>query len=334
MKRHPSNRTIAAALLGGAALLFLLILSIDAVAQEPEAASPAVEAETSAGDTEARKQKILANLKLRFDQLRERDVSIAGLEPSGIPGLDQGVLIAGERQQQLFLVTPDDSKLYFVAGPPIDVSRSVDEVQAELDKKEEEAAMQAVERRRQLEESISERPQRGNPEAPVTIVEFSDFQCPYCARGATTIEQVLEKYPEDVKFSYLHFPLDFHPWAKPSAIAAHCAAQQDEGAFWKLHDAYFEDQGEFNPDNVIDKTRELLSGTDVDLEEWAVCAADTTSEAYKAAEQLVEADMELGKELGVSGTPGFFVNGRFLNGAQPLNAFESAISEAKEDPKL
>ena len=81
----------------------------------------------------------------------------------------------------------------------------------------------AAEKRDKLNESIVGLPARGNPEAPVTIVEFSDFQCPYCARGASTMDQLLEKYPNDVKLVFKHFPLGFHKWAKPAAIASRSA---------------------------------------------------------------------------------------------------------------
>jgi len=303
---------ILAAVLGG----IFLVSTLNVLAEE--------------SDNEARKEKILANLKLEFEQLRDMELTISKLEPSTIPGIDEGILMSGGRQQ-IFLVSPDDKKLYFVAGPPIDVSRSGEEIAAEMKKIEEEKVREAADRRRELDESIAGRAMRGNPEAPVTIVEFSDFQCPYCARAFATVEEVLEKHPEDVKFTYLHFPLDFHPWAKPSAIAAACAAEQDQDAFWKLHDAYFSNQGEFNQENVLTKTKEIIADTGLDMEKWSSCAEDTSSEAYKAAAARVDADMAFGKKLGVTGTPGFFINGRFLNGSQPLEVFESTISEAKGD---
>lgn len=281
-------------------------------------------------DVEARKAKILANLKLQFEQLRDMELTISKLEPSPMPGIDEGILMSGGRQQ-IFLVSPDDTKLYFVAGSPIDVSRSGEEVEAEMKKLEEEKVREAADRRQELDESIAGRAMRGNPDAPVSIVEFSDFQCPYCARAFATVEEVLKKHPEDVKFTYLHYPLDFHPWAKPSAIAAACAAEQDKDVFWKLHDAYFSNQGEFNQENVLTKTKEIIADTGLDMEKWSTCAEDSSSEAYKAAAARVDADMAFGKKLGVTGTPGFFINGRFLNGAQPLDVFESTISEAKGD---
>ena len=285
-------------------------------------------------DAEARKARILANLKLTFPQLEEVDVTVGEIEPSGFEGLEQGFFTMRSPrgpQRQEFLVATDDSKLFLISAPPIDVSRSAEEIAAELAKREAEEAERSAERQAELESSIVGMPARGNPEAPVLIVEFSDFQCPYCARGAETVEQILAKYPDDVKFVFKHFPLGFHPWAKPASIAAHCAGKQNQEAFWTLHDEYFDNQKQLNPENVLSKSREYLAESGIDMEAWAVCAEDQGSEEYKAAAALVDADMALGQKLGVSGTPGFFVNGEFLSGAQPLAAFEPLIAKAKSE---
>jgi protein-disulfide isomerase len=283
-------------------------------------------------DPEARKARILANLKLAFPQLESMNVTMGEIESTDFPGLDRGSFSLTARQgtqNQEFFVTSDDTQLYLISGQPVDVSRSAEDIQAELDRREQEATQQAAERRKELESAVAGRPVRGNPDAPVLIVEFSDFQCPFCARGANTVEQILEKHGDDVRFVFKHFPLNFHPWAKPASIATHCAAQQDDEAFWTLHDQYFANQKQINPGNVIAKSKEYLAGSGIDMAAWAVCAEDTSSEEYKAAAAAVEADMAFGQKMGVSGTPGFFVNGEFLNGAQPLQAFEPLIAKAK-----
>lgn len=285
------------------------------------------------GDSEARKAKILANLKLTYPTLGQPGVTVTmgELKPSAYAGLDEGTFtLKSQRgeQQQLFLVSSDDTKFYLVSAQ-IDVSRSEAEIQTEIAKREEAEAKKATEMAAKLDQSTAGLPVRGNPNGPVTIVEFSDFQCPYCSRGADTMEQVLEKYGEDVKFVFKHFPLNFHPWAKPAAIASHCAGLQDHDAFWTLHDKYFEDQKEINPGNVLAKSKEYLAGSDIDMGKWSICAENKESEEYKAAAKVVDEDMALGQQLGVSGTPGFFVNGQFLNGAVPLAQFEPLIEKAK-----
>ncbi len=183
-------------------------------------------APASAQDVDAaRKARILANLKLAYPQLEKMNVVMGELGPSEYQGLDEGSFtIQSQRSQtQRFFVSKDDKKLYLISGNPVDVSRSEEDIQAEIKKREEQEAQQAAERKSQLEEAIAGLPVRGNPEAPVTIVEFSDFQCPYCSRGANTVEELLKKHGDDVKFVFKHFPLGFHPWAKPAAIASHCA---------------------------------------------------------------------------------------------------------------
>jgi len=280
-------------------------------------------------DAGARKEQILANLKLQFPQLEKAQLTMGEISASDFAGLDRGSFTIVGRGDQHFFVTNDNTKLWMIGAQPIDVSKSTDELAAEIAKREAAKAAEAAARVQTLNDAIAGEPVRGNPDGSITIVEFSDFQCPYCTRGADTVEQLLEKYPNDVKFVFKHFPLGFHNWAKPAAIAANCAGDQNDEAFWMLHDKYFEDQGQINKDNVLDKSKEYLAGSGLDMAKWSTCAEDNESAEYKAVAAEVDADMALGKSLGVSGTPGFFVNGTFLNGAQPLAAFEPLIQSAK-----
>ena len=278
-----------------------------------------------------RKEQILENLKYKIPQLRETYIVMGEIIESEIDGLDEGSFSINGRQTYKYLVTEDNEKLFLLAADPIDVSMSADEIAGAMEEERKAEALAALERAQELNAFAAGMPVRGNPDAPVTILEFSDFQCPYCARGFTTIEQLLEKYPDDVKFVYLHLPLGNHPWAKPAAIASVCAAQQDDEAFWTLHDSYFRNQRSLNPNNVLEKSREFLAGSAIDFDTWSICAGDTESEAYQGASMAVESSMETAGKFGVSGTPGFFVNGHFLNGAQPLETFEELIRQIKED---
>ena len=305
MQRSIRMLSVAAVVLG----LFLLALTPAAMADE-------------------RSDKILSNLQLKFPQLDSMSITMGEITPTDFDGLHQGSFTIPGRGTQNFLVSADDSKLYLV-NDPIDVSRSGAEIEAELAKRAEAEAVKATELASKLEAAVEGVPMRGPADAPVTIVEFSDFQCPYCTRGANTVEEIMKKYDGDVRFVFKHFPLDFHKWAKAASIAAHCAGNQNDDAFWKLHDAYFANQRALTPENVVSKSEEYLAGTSVDMGQWKTCAADTNSDEYKAASAAVDADMELGKSLGVSGTPGFFVNGHFLNGAQPITTFEPIIEKAR-----
>lgn len=287
---------------------------------------PAATADAEPNNTDERKAQVLSNLQLQFPQLAELAPDMGDFTATDFDGLDHGSFtVRGQTQQ--FLIASDNSSLYMIAGDPIDVSKTSEEIEMAMQEKAAEEAKAAEERVAELAAAVEGEPYRGASDAPVTIVEFSDFQCPFCTRGAATMEQVLEKYEGKVKFVFKHFPLGFHPWARPAAIAAECAANQDAKAFWMLHDKYFEEQKALTPENVMEKSREFL-GDSINIATWTACAEDTDTEEYKAAASSVDADMALGQKLGVSGTPGFFVNGQFLNGAQPLEAFEPLIAEA------
>ncbi len=285
---------------------------------------------SSADDLSSERQtRILANLKFQIPQLRDLQVVMGEIVASEHGGLDEGSF-GVNGQQYHFLVTGDDTRLFMLAGEPLDVSMSSEDIAAALDEEQRAAALAEHEVHLELAAFAEGMPVRGNPNASVTIFEFSDFQCPYCARAFTTVEQILERYPNDVKFVFLHYPLPNHPWAKPAAIATICAAEQDDEAFWALHDGYFRDQDDVNVGNVLAIGGDFLeaSGRDVDMAVWTNCASNAESETYQAAAIEVEQSLAAGNTYGVSGTPGFFVNGKFVNGAQPIETFEVVIDEA------
>jgi len=159
---------------------------------------------------------------------------------------------------------------------------------------------------------------KGPANAPVEIIEFSDFQCPFCQRANPTVTEVLKTYGGRVHFVYRHFPLSNHPNARPAAEASQCAAEQ--GKFWEYHDVLFA-----NPSRLADSDlKQHAAGLGLDASKFNACV-DTHK--YKAQ---VEADMQAGEEAGVNGTPAFFVNGRVLTGAQPFDAFKRVIDEELE----
>ncbi len=160
---------------------------------------------------------------------------------------------------------------------------------------------------------------RGPAEAPVTIVEFSDYQCPFCKRAEPTIARVLERYPEDVRFVYRHFPLErIHPQARGAARAALCA--QAQGRFWELHARIFESPGTLSEDDL----QRYADEVGLDRDAFQTCLADP------ATDDLVQRDLDDGEAAGVTGTPAFFVNGVFVSGAQPFETFEALIERELE----
>ncbi|MFK7989298.1 MAG: serine/threonine protein kinase PknE [Sandaracinaceae bacterium] len=162
---------------------------------------------------------------------------------------------------------------------------------------------------------VGNSPAEGPSDALVTIVVFSEFQCPFCNRVRPTLDQVQERYGRDVRIVFKHNPLPFHSDAMPAAEAAsEVYARRGSEAFFRYHDRLFENQRELTRDNLIAWARE---------ENVAVGPA-LDDHRHRSA---IEADQTLARSLGASGTPSFFINGRNLRGAQPFPAFQSVIDE-------
>lgn len=155
---------------------------------------------------------------------------------------------------------------------------------------------------------------RGSPEAPITIVEFSDYQCQFCGRVEATLKNILKKYEGKARLAYRDFPLtQIHSQAQSAAEASRCAA--DQGKFWEYHDLLFANQNKLDSASLTGYAGQLK----LDEKTFEKCVKDGR---HKAA---VEQDMQEGAKLGLSGTPAFFINGVFLNGAQPAAVFEQTI---------
>jgi protein-disulfide isomerase len=155
---------------------------------------------------------------------------------------------------------------------------------------------------------------RGPKDAPVTIVEFSDFQCPFCKTANATVKQVLDKYPGKVRLVFRDYPLvSIHPQAPKAHEAARCAA--DQGKFWEYHDLLFERSPRMAPADLKQYAQDLK----LDPAKFAQCL-----DGGKYAAE-VDKDVQEGADLGITGTPSFFVNGRQIVGAQPMAAFQKLI---------
>jgi protein-disulfide isomerase len=159
----------------------------------------------------------------------------------------------------------------------------------------------------------AEGPARGPKDAKVTIVEFSDFECPYCGAAHDTVEQVMNTYAGKVRLVYRQFPLSFHPHAAKAAEASLCAA--DQGKFWEYHDVLFKNQKKLEPTDLKAHATEV----GMDAQKFGQCL--DSGDKKKA----VDADQQAGLAAGVGGTPAFFINGIFLNGAQPIDEFKKVI---------
>lgn len=157
---------------------------------------------------------------------------------------------------------------------------------------------------------------RGDFKAPITLVEYSDFECPFCERHYPTLKKILSDYQGQVRLVYKHFPLGFHPNAQKAAEASECAA--DQGKFWEYHDKLFDNQPQ---GYSLDKFKQWAKDLKLDAAEFNDCL-DSGKYAGK-----VQADEVDGQTRGVQGTPATFVNGQLVSGAVPYESFQSVIDQ-------
>ena len=230
-------------------------------------------------------------------------ISVSNVKDSAIKGAKEGVLeVAGPQMRKVpFTASPDGHYVLFAELTDVTVDPS-------------KAVMEKI----KLDGAAC----RGPKDAKVTMVEWSDFQCPFCAKGYTTVEQqVLKEYGDKVKFCFKDFPLGFHPWAEPAAIAAECVREQKADAYWKVYDGFFQNQKDVNPANVKEKAWSFAEPEKIDKAKFDECFDQKKTQAG------VKSDMAEGSAVGVTGTPSFVINGRLLVGAQPFEQFKAVIDD-------
>jgi protein-disulfide isomerase len=163
-----------------------------------------------------------------------------------------------------------------------------------------------------IEVSAAGRPEKGPKDAPITMIVFSDYECPFCRRAEDTVEQVLKTYDGKIRYVFRDYPLPFHQKARPAAVAANCAIPQ--GKFWEFNQKAF--KGDITPDGL----KKIAGEVGMDAKQFDECVA-------KNDQKSIDKDVEDGGSVGVNGTPAFFINGRGLSGAQPFEAFKEIIDD-------
>jgi protein-disulfide isomerase len=158
-------------------------------------------------------------------------------------------------------------------------------------------------------------PVRGPKDAPITIVEFTDYQCPFCQQAQQHVDRVMDVYKDKVRLVYQEFPLDFHGQAKPAGVAARCAG--DQGKFWEMHASLLGTPGTLDGADLEGRAR----GLGIDTTQFNTCVASGRFDP------VIQKAIDNGRAAGVSGTPTFFLNGRTFSGAQPFEVFERMIEE-------
>lgn len=163
--------------------------------------------------------------------------------------------------------------------------------------------------------SVDDDPSQGPTTAPVTIIEFSEFQCPFCKRTRPTLAQVLDTYKGKIRYVFRDFPLSFHKEARGAAYAANCAHEQ--GKYWEFNAQLFENQAKLGAETE----KKIAQDLGLNMEKFNACVAS------KKYDKEIDKDQSDGMAVGVSGTPAYFINGKFLSGAQPFANFKEIIDE-------
>lgn len=169
----------------------------------------------------------------------------------------------------------------------------------------------------------------GDLNAPVKIIEYSDFQCPFCKRVAPTIKELLKTYGKNIVLIFKNLPLEFHNLAKPMAIAAECAREQKAEAFWTFHDTFFSEN--FNLPSSLDelktKVSEIAKQAGINVDKFNDCFNNNKTEAK------VKAQSDEAASVGITGTPGFIINGQKISGALPIEQFKEVIDQKLKEAK-
>jgi protein-disulfide isomerase len=273
-------------------LTLLLAVATALFAQTaPKAKAPSPE-KTTTDKPAIDKAKLEAYVRHLFVWPPPIVITVGDPEPGPIPGF-YAVKIRGSQgdasQEETFYVSKDGQKM--LRGSVFDVAQNP--FKSDLDKLKTEY-----------------RPSEGTPGAPVVLVEFSDFECPFCRQQARMLqENLLKTYPKEVRLYFMDFPLEsLHPWAKAAAIAGRCIFHQNASAFWQYHDWIFDNQDGTTPENLKDKIMEFAKDKGVDAGQLSTCI-DT-----RATEEEVNATRTMGRDLEVNSTPTMFVNGRRMVG--------------------
>jgi protein-disulfide isomerase len=236
---------------------------------------------------------------------------ISSIKPAPVPGLAQvDVIIATPQGQQLsrFYVTPDGDHAVIgdiipFGAKPFDPARKA------------------------LEKGMTG-PSRGPKDAPVTIIEFGDLQCPACKAAQPAIEGLIAAEPNE-RFVFQSFPLEMHNWAAKGAAYADCVAQASNEAFWKFIAKTYETQADITAENADEKLTALASGAGVKGADIAACASTPVAKAH------VDASLALGKAVNVTGTPTLFINGRSIGNVSnvPAETLKSLVDFAAKQAK-
>lgn len=290
-------------------VITLLSLGASMAAQAAPAAKPAAKpAEKASSDPANLPSEATVDSFIRqmFGYQADLSWKISSIQPAGVAGLVEiKVIMAGPEGQQLlrFYSTPDGQHAIFGEIVPF-AAKPFEPVKVALEK------------------GISG-PSRGPKDAPVTIVEFGDLQCPACKAAQPKIEELVASEP-NVRFVFQNFPLEMHNWAAKGATYSDCVGRASNDAFWKFLSTTYLRQAQITAENADEKLTEVANDSGLNGTEIAACAAKSETKAR------VDASVALGKAVDVTGTPTLYINGRKIGNfdGQQLEVYKSLIEFA------
>lgn len=246
------------------------------------------------------KQQFATHFKKSFSLDSKLDVTVGDPTPSQFAGLMEFPVTIGGQTQKVYLTK--DEKFYFW-GNVFDLSVDPD-------------------KERWSKISLKDVHSKGPKNAPVTIVEYSDIQCPNCQKAHEMVDsQLFKDFPTQVRLVFKHFPLSMHEWAEPAAVSAECASRESNEAFWKMTDMLFtKGEKDINLTNIREKSLEYAKGFKFNMDKYKACLDDPT------ILEKIKSDKQEGAAAGVNATPSFFINGRLVRG----NRYEDVKSVVNE----
>jgi protein-disulfide isomerase len=307
------NLKSLAAKMGGAVLVFLAVSGLVRIryimSTWTGGSSKAWAADHSSkfASTDTNETKLTSALQKRLLVPNPSEISLGAPKPGPLPGMNhRTVTINGAQGQkfeiELFSDAAGDKGILTQQYADFDIAHPWQHVDMKL-------------------VHLNDRPTLGQADAPVTIVEFADFECPFCARAFGEIETVVNTtYKGKVRLIWKNFPLNVHPWAEQAAIAADCAWQQNPQAFWTFARDFYRDQAEITPQNLRSHIDGYASATGLDQKALNACILGN------AAESVVEQDKKDGQAIHVNSTPTFLVNGVPVVGLPSSNVFDFVIT--------
>jgi protein-disulfide isomerase len=292
---------IAGALSGAVAwLAAILLASAFAIAGPPSSSASQDVATNPSRDT-----ALKDFLQKRFRIGSANEIALGPMEKTGLPGIyERKVTVSNDKGQSVTVTLfTDKNESKAILGQYFDLGSDA----------WGRVNMSAV--------HLDDRPTLGPPDAPITMVEFADFECPYCAHAFGEVETLANTtYKGKIRLIFKNYPLNGHPWARTAAIAAECARVQNPAAFWDFARYFYTNQGQINPGNVQKKIDEEASKLSLDSAALKACMQ------APAAAQRVAQDEADGNAVHVSSTPTFFVNGIPLVGLPEGKVFNFVIN--------